>query len=541
MVLYKVLLADDEEEIRMGIRNKINWEENGFVLVGDASNGLEAWEMAEKIRPDVVMTDIKMPFMSGLELGEKLATEMPLAKLVLFSGFDDFEYAKQAIKVNATEYILKPIDSKEITVLLQRLKKQLDKEMKERRDVELLRQGYIQSLPILRQQFLSSLVEGKFSEKRIKELAEQYDIPISGEYWTVSVVRGDAVENGGKGSLSGQVELVPLSLQQIVLENLTKRYPSIAFIYNDDLVIISILKHPEEILDFVNTMSRVCRSIKDVLELSVACGIGTVSEKLTQIRHSFEGAVNALSYRVIMGNKVIYIEDMEPDFSKSLEWDGENQKQLLSAIKFEGEESIRTAVAEIMKQFGNARLPMNQYHIYMTELLSELFKIVRSYQLDIDSVFGSDFTGSFQMQDYESLEDIEHWLVGICLQLHKRIQRERMDSAKLLAEKTKQFVQENFHNSELSVELMCSYLHVSPAYFSTIFKRETGSSFITYLTNVRLEEAMRLLESTEDKTYIISQKVGYMEPNYFSYVFKKHFGVSPSQYRRGKRGEEHGE
>ncbi len=121
MAYYKVLLADDEKEIRQGIIQKIDWEAN-------ASNGREALELAEKIHPDVVMTDIKMPFMSGLELGEILAVEMPLTKLVLFSGFDDFEYAKQAIKINASEYILKPVDSKEVTILLQKLKKQLDHE-----------------------------------------------------------------------------------------------------------------------------------------------------------------------------------------------------------------------------------------------------------------------------------------------------------------------------------------------------------------------------------------------------------------------------
>lgn len=148
MAYYKVLLADDEKEIRQGIIQKIDWEANGFILAGDASNGREALELAEKIHPDVVMTDIKMPFMSGLELGEILAVEMPLTKLVLFSGFDDFEYAKQAIKINASEYILKPVDSKEVTTLLQKLKKQLDHEMKERRDVEILRQNYIQSLPL---------------------------------------------------------------------------------------------------------------------------------------------------------------------------------------------------------------------------------------------------------------------------------------------------------------------------------------------------------------------------------------------------------
>ena len=198
MAYYKVLLADDEKEIRQGIIQKIDWEANGFILAGDASNGREALELAEKIHPDVVMTDIKMPFMSGLELGEILAVEMPLTKLVLFSGFDDFEYAKQAIKINASEYILKPVDSKEVTILLQKLKKQLDHEMKERRDVEILRQNYIQSLPLLRQQFFSSLMEGNFSEKRIQTLMKQYQINLKANCWTVTVIRGDIKENGGK-------------------------------------------------------------------------------------------------------------------------------------------------------------------------------------------------------------------------------------------------------------------------------------------------------------------------------------------------------
>ena len=544
MALYKIIIADDEKEIRDGIIRRIDWQANGFQLVGDAANGQEAWELVELLRPDVVMTDIKMPFLNGLELGERIAAYMPLTKLVLFSGFDDFEYAKRAIKMNATEYILKPIDAKELGALLQKLKLQLDKEMDERRNVETLRQNYIQSLPILRQQFLTSLMEGKYPEGKypeikILELAQKYRVSLSGSCWAVAVVRGEAVENGGQGSLSGSAELVPLSLQQIVTENLARLYDTVTFIYNDDLVIIAMFHEKKNVLNFVDAMNGVCATVKDVLELSVTVGIGSVTSKLSQLRYSFEGAVNALEYRVLMGNKAIYIEDMEPDFSGGLEFDEEGYKELLSAIKVENAQTIRRIVDMMIDRFQKSRLPLQEYQSYMTELLSEFIKMVRAYQLDRRQVFGEDFKGYFHMQDYESMEDLGEWIYCISIRISSLIQRERKDSAKLLAEKTKEFVNLNFSKSDVSVEMLCSYLHVSPAYFSTIFKRETGMNFVTYLTEVRMREAEKLLNTTDDKTYVISLKVGYTEPNYFSYVFKKHFGVSPSKYRANIQNKEY--
>ena len=197
-------------------------------------------------------------------------------------------------------------------------------------------------------------------------------------------------------------------------------------------------------------------------------------------------------------------------------------------------DNIEKTVNHMIDYFKEVNTSISQYQIYMTELLSELFKIVKSYQLDLDEVFGTDFKGYFAMQDYESLEELKKWLTEVSVKINLKIKRERLDSTKILAEKAKEFVQKNYGNSDVSVEMLCSHLHVSPAYFSTIFKRETGSSFISYLTDIRMEEAIKLLNTTDDKTYIISAKVGYTEPNYFSYVFKKHFGISPSKYRNNR-------
>ena len=151
MELYRVLLVDDEEDIREGISRKMDWLGLGFSLVGEAANGQDALELAESLRPDVILTDIKMPFMDGLELCRILTDRLPAARFVVFSGFDAFEYAKQAIQMNVVEYILKPINADELSAVLRRLKDQLDRERAERRNVELLRSRYTENLPVLRE------------------------------------------------------------------------------------------------------------------------------------------------------------------------------------------------------------------------------------------------------------------------------------------------------------------------------------------------------------------------------------------------------
>ena len=149
MDLYRIILVDDEEEVRTSIIKKIDWKSAGFQVVGDAENGQDALEKIEQLEPDVVMTDIRMPYMDGLTLIEKIRQKYPSMKILIFSGFDDFEYAKQAIKLNVTEYILKPVNVEELTEILERVKANLDDEIEQCRNVDRLRERYQNSLPIL--------------------------------------------------------------------------------------------------------------------------------------------------------------------------------------------------------------------------------------------------------------------------------------------------------------------------------------------------------------------------------------------------------
>ena len=194
--LYKILLVDDEEEVRKSIIKKINWEEEGFLVVGDAENGVEALEKIENLNPDLVFTDIRMPYMDGLELINEINIRYPLIKSIIFSGFDDFDYAKEAIKMGVIEYVLKPVSAVELTEILRKVHKSMDEELDKKRDIERLRRGYQASIPILREQFLNGIIHGSISASEIDYAMSEYDINLNNaDRYMVAAVHIDDMDS----------------------------------------------------------------------------------------------------------------------------------------------------------------------------------------------------------------------------------------------------------------------------------------------------------------------------------------------------------
>ena len=186
MGLYRVMLVDDEEDVRQAIARKINWEEIGFQVVASAENGQEALELAERLHPDVVMTDIKMPFMDGLTLGRALKKRLKNIKVIIFSGFDEFEYAKEAIKLEAEEYLLKPLNAAELETVFKRIRENLDREIDQKRNESRLNAYYQESLPIMREQFLIGLLEGRIPDEEIDKTMASYEMEFKAGHYAVA-------------------------------------------------------------------------------------------------------------------------------------------------------------------------------------------------------------------------------------------------------------------------------------------------------------------------------------------------------------------
>lgn len=528
---YRVLLADDEDEIRSGISRKIDWPSLGFALVGEAANGEEALELAEQLHPDVVLTDIKMPFMDGLELCHRLRQSLPGAKLVVFSGFDDFEYARRAVSMGVSEYILKPINALELKEVLHKLKQQLDKQQLERRDMETLRRRYEESLPILRELFYTRLLSGQLRPDQVQDRAARYEIDLPPGLWTAALVHADlpGEENTDRD------ELLLLSIQafleaQFSLEGCQAR----TVLYGDYAVLLIHLSGPERLYPLLEELERLSLLSQSYLGIPLTSGVGLPCQGPEELHRSVEGALSALDYRVLKGSgRVIYIGDLEPHSSATLSFDEEDQRSLSAAVKLGSSQQVEQVVRDMTQRLHQAGLSLSQCRLFLMEIVTCLTRLARSGGVSVEEVFGPGFNGSVPISDFSSPEALGRWLDERCLKLHELLGRQRSDSAWRLVEQAKDFISSHYADSDLSVDILCSHLHLSPTYFSTLFKREVGMSFTAYVTQVRMDEAVRLLRDTDEKTYLIAEQTGYTDPNYFSYVFKRRFGVSPSKYRSG--------
>ena len=537
MGLYKVMLVDDEEAVRQAIEKKLKWEEIGFEVIAAAENGEEALELAEKLMPDVVMTDIKMPFMDGLTLCRKLKESQRGTRIVIFSGFDEFEYAREAIKLDVAEYILKPIDSEELRDVFVRIKKDLDAEIDEKRNQEKLYEYYHKSLPIMKEQFMVGLIEGKIPDELIEEMNRSYEVHLDAAYYAVAVFRIDMGEQAME-----RRSLLNLSLKQIIDENTRRKADIRSFLYLDMVAVIMLLNGTADLHEEIQEMDQVCKGAKRLLEVNVTAGIGQVVSELGDMANSYKGAVDAVDYRVLLEpNQAIYIRDIQPAVNRDFVLDDQDIQKVTKAVKLGKKQEVREAVGNLMDKFKNSNISLHRYQVALMELVTELLKLGRAYHLNLEEIFGGNMDFYREIANFDSLDSLEEWLYNVCINFRSLIRQEQTDSTKLLTEKAKQFIQEHYTDSKLSVEMLCQHLNVSATYFSTIFKKETGQSFVMYLTNVRMEAALELLNNTQDKTYVIAGKVGYMEPNYFSYVFRKQFGMSPTKYRMGKMENNEGE
>ncbi len=533
--MYKLILVDDESEIRQGLMEVIPFEELGFTVVGEAANGLEALNLCESLQPDLMMTDIRMPLMDGLALCKKVRDLYPTTQFIILSGYDDYEYVKKAIEVKTMNYLLKPISSGEFCQVLREAKIKLDEEFAQRRDVEKLRSHLKASFPLLKEALLASLFSGAIKKDRALSDGGRYDMALNAKGYLCCLAR--IGEQYGQDMIPDE-DLLTFSVMNILEEVLCRHYAVHLFHYNGMLGLLILLEdtHQGEMEKVQELIKEAHETVVYYLQCRLSVGIGTLALDLDKVSFCAAQALLALEQCVINSDGgVLGFSDIHYGYQTDLTADEGLLRQLSNYVKLGEYEEALNALNALMDACRSNTLGAKAYQAYLMEIFVTFVRIVPEMTLDrMDFSEGFDQFARKVFLNCPPVDEAERMLSQLMKTLVDAVLAGRKTAGLLLSNQAETYLLENYKDESLSLEALCRHLHISPSYFSAIFKKETKKTFHQYLTEIRMDNALKLLASGEMRTASVAQAVGIPDPSYFSFCFKKHFGYSPSSMRKGK-------
>jgi len=544
--MYKLLLVDDEPEVTEGLEEEVAWSEIRIQEVNSAMNGKEAMDMIEKYEPDIVVTDISMPFMNGLQLTEWIKEHYPLTKVIIISGYDDFQYAKQAIQYQVVEYLLKPFSNEQFIETIQRAVMKMDDEREAISNMKNLEEHYRVTLPMIREKFLASLMTRSLPQSLIEQRAAKYEFDLKAKGYIVSLIsilyhdtNTEDITVNEHGSLvnSFDYDLKLFAISNIATELCYSEKLGHVFIYQDEVVLLSMDQSGNQAAAMEQTLSslrKILHSIDRYLRISTVISVGTYTRELQHMKHAYESARSGLDYRRMMEhNTIICIDDMEKAIPSTFIFDEVKEQQLMRSIKLGSKEELQQALDQIFDEVQQSHASISEYEQYFLECITAIHRLMKTLQLNTDVVLREGTSLLKQYQKLQSLEETRNWFIEICFHIHHVIASSRQVTSAKLVDEAIQYTKDHYMDNDLSIATLCQRLHISPGYFSGVFKKATQLTYGAYLLNVRMEIAQELLSTTDLKAFEIGERVGFADANYFSLSFKKYMGVSAKEYRSG--------
>ena len=526
--LYKLILVDDEDEVRGRISSKIS-NDSGFTVVGAAGNGYDALELIEKLSPHVVLTDIKMPFIDGIELASLIRRDYPTVRVAFITGYDEFDYAREAIELNVSSYLTKPVTQGDISRFLDKLKAELDKEIKEKYNLELLKSRFEQSIPlIIDNYFISYLVSTTAGNAGDIENLKAYGVSLDEGHYLLSYIkmeRDEAIQD------VMEYEKRKLSLRSVIQSIMERHsYDYYSFLFNDGIIFIIKEKGKLFLREVDQVFYEMQKKAERFLSARIDIGISSLHREFRQLHQAYEEAGKALAYsKFLNAGRIIYIDQLEDHQPKILNLSDSEIRNLEHTVKFGSDNEIRNLMETLKLNALRDNKTIANYRPYIINMLHIMVNYSDSIGLDLNTLIGGDVLD--EMVKFRSLDQMFDWALSIFLKLRELNLTTKMTSSQKLLDRAVRYIDDHYEDPVISMERVCDELGISVSYLSLLFKKERETTFVKYLTSVRMEKAKEYLKLTGDKIIDIAGKCGYNEVYYFSHSFKKYTGLSPKKYR----------
>ncbi len=536
----KVFLAEDESVVREGLRDNIPWQQFGYQFVGEAGDGEMALPLIRKTRPDVLITDIKMPFMDGLALSHIVGQEFPEMKIIIISGYDDFEYARQAIQEGVEQYLLKPITRRTLQKALTEVKEKIESEQEQKNYLNKYHDDMHEYEQFFLRTFFEKVFAGQIPVQEIYEEAQKHSLDINAPFYNLVLIDVKEKENRKKAG-----EVCQKCYEELMRFLLRFSNYYLVFRWNIDIYGVMIKGEEENIAERTDKcmegIAQICAQYEEEIDWHAAAG--SPIERFSQLSACYQKLNHIFNYRFFEPSKHILSEKQADERS------AENRKGAFEVVDMNktNPELIRSFLAKGQKEeagefVGNFLRGMEQAlhsRIFWDYTLLNVRFAVLSYVAEL-GVTQDEFLQSISVKDVQkmeiSLENMRNYIEDMLTQAICCRDRENESQGRKTLNKSLEYIEENYMRESLSLNEIAAAQEVSPNYFSAMFSQEMQMTFVEYVTRKRMEKARELLRDTDMRANEIALAVGYKNPHYFSFVFKKTQGCTPREYRAAESG-----
>lgn len=528
--MLKVIIADDERIQREGILKHISWQDYNMYVAGTAADGIEALELVKLHDPDILITDVKMPKMNGLELSRKAKELVPGLKIIIISGYEEFEFARTAIELNAHAYILKPVNMGKMRDELTKIGSICRSEQQAEEEISGLRKQLEESKPLLVDKFIKDLICGFIQDlDAIRRRAEFLSVILPDAGYCILIVQ---VEDLLDNDISEErKQLFYIHFEKHLVEACVKFGGGLVTQLKEaEFAVVLYMQDVQE-----EEITGLTETIKAELEekscKTVTMGASSIKDSIQLVNEAHREAEMALRQKFYLGKgKCIFYKDIDPQAGTPLSFD-DKYNDLINNIEIGNSYRVEEIFDEIFELFSKSSLISRQYvKAFCFHIMSDIYRILYDMDEKVKSIFGEEDILWSKIYRFDTILDVRQWLKNILTTVTQHIFNKKSKKNSYVVDVIIKTLEERYHE-QITIDELSKNVYLTPNYICNIFKESIGESIIDYLTRVRMKHAQKLLADPSLKIYEVAEKTGFNSTSYFSIVFKSNFGISPKDYR----------
>lgn len=528
--MLKLLIVDDEPLVRDGLRYTIDWQDYGIEVIGTAVDGLDAVRTIQRSVPDIVLTDIRMPSMNGLELAEWINSRYPEVYIIFLTGYSEFEYARNALKYEVVDYLLKPVKEEEFKKVINKITNRIGKRDEQEKERARLQKILDDSMPILKEKFIHDLLNQEITPEETGSKMQFYNIDLAGDSHLLIIAELDLKNteiNNPK-----EIELMKLKISDVLHDKLDIYGNIYKFNHkNKSIGLILSMKSADCTLNQYNRILSVLERIRKEAAVHVCIitlGVSNLHEGINSLPLCYREAERALDKKIYLGKNVV-IPAGDINYTRNAEILNFNRNDLIRLFLSYDIVGVKNWMEKYFNYYKiNCDTSNNHFQFIIFEFISILLEVIN--REDIYSEIRFDFTIIDEFILCETMEELFQKIFHLYTKMMVDIKTCKNQLCRKLIEDIKKYVNKNYMN-DISRKTASEEFYINPSYLSRIFSQEMNMTFTEYLTKCRIEKAKELLNDPKLKIYAISEMIGYYNEKYFARIFKKYEGISPYEYK----------